>query len=403
MAVIFLRSTKGSPLTIAEADANINNLNTELGGKLDISSYTATDVLAKILSVDGSGSGLDADRIQGKNIASTNTNNTVVLRDSSGNFSASTVTANLVGNVTGNITGNGIGTWTGTASNVSGVVTVEHGGTGVTTVDDIKTLLSIGSMAAQNSASVNITGGNITGINPIAITSGGTGASTATIARINLGLNIGTDVQGFAPILSSISALTNNGVVVKTGSGTSTTAALVAGTNIGITNSDFTGGNPTISLISSPALTGTPTAPTAAAGNNTTQIATTAFVKSAVDTGDAAQQVYTDNKFSSVVGLAKAWVVFNGSDGSILASNNVTSVTSNGAGQYTINIASGTFSTANFVAFGMCGGGGTTAGRFMTFVNSSATALVVYTLTAAFSGGTVAGVNNGVVRVAMFN
>lgn len=37
----------------------------------------------------------------------------------------------------------------------------------------------------------------------------------------------------------------------------------------------------------SPALTGTPTAPTAAAGTNTTQIATTAFVKSAVDTAIA--------------------------------------------------------------------------------------------------------------------
>ena len=37
----------------------------------------------------------------------------------------------------------------------------------------------------------------------------------------------------------------------------------------------------------SPALTGTPTAPTAAAGTNTTQIATTAFVKDAVDTAKA--------------------------------------------------------------------------------------------------------------------
>lgn len=37
----------------------------------------------------------------------------------------------------------------------------------------------------------------------------------------------------------------------------------------------------------SPALTGTPTAPTATAGTNTTQIATTAFVKSAVDTAIA--------------------------------------------------------------------------------------------------------------------
>ena len=35
--------------------------------------------------------------------------------------------------------------------------------------------------------------------------------------------------------------------------------------------------------IASPALTGTPTAPTAAAGTNTTQIATTAFVTTATD------------------------------------------------------------------------------------------------------------------------
>lgn len=35
--------------------------------------------------------------------------------------------------------------------------------------------------------------------------------------------------------------------------------------------------------IASPALTGTPTAPTAAAGTNTTQIATTAFVATATD------------------------------------------------------------------------------------------------------------------------
>lgn len=43
--------------------------------------------------------------------------------------------------------------------------------------------------------------------------------------------------------------------------------------------------------IASPALTGTPTAPTAAAGTNTTQLATTAFVKKAVD--DAVSGIYT--------------------------------------------------------------------------------------------------------------
>jgi len=404
MADIVLRSVKGSPLTIAEADANINNLNSELGSKLNITSYTPVDVLAKLLTVDGLNSGLDADRIQNKNIASINTPNTVVLRDSSGNFSAGTVTANsFVGNITGNIVGNGTGTWTGTATNISGVVSVANGGTGATSVNDIKTLLSLGTLSTQNSSSVNITGGTITGINPIAVSAGGTGANNNTSARVNLGLNIGSDVQGFAAILSSISALTNNGVVVKTGSGTSLTASLVAGDNISITNTDFTTGNPTISLTSNPALTGIPTAPTAAAGNNTTQIATTAFVKTAVDTVGATQQTYTDNKFNTVVGLAKAWVIFDGSTSTILSSSNVSSVTSNGSGQYTINITNGTFSTANYIAFGLCGGGGTTGGRFCTFVNASSTSLVVFTLAPAFGGGTTAGVNNGVVRIAMFN
>ena len=60
--------------------------------------------------------------------------------------------------------------------------------------------------------------------------------------------------------------------------------------NIAITESQVT--NLTTDLaakapLASPALTGTPTAPTAAAGTNTTQIATTAFVKNAVDTATA--------------------------------------------------------------------------------------------------------------------
>jgi hypothetical protein len=39
MATIVLRSVKGSPLTIAEADANFDNLNTEVGTKLTASTY----------------------------------------------------------------------------------------------------------------------------------------------------------------------------------------------------------------------------------------------------------------------------------------------------------------------------------------------------------------------------
>jgi hypothetical protein len=40
-------------------------LSNQIGAKLDSSAYTASDVLAKMLSVDGAGSGLDADRLDG--------------------------------------------------------------------------------------------------------------------------------------------------------------------------------------------------------------------------------------------------------------------------------------------------------------------------------------------------
>jgi hypothetical protein len=79
-------------------------------------------------------------------------------------------------------------------------VPVAFGGTGATTASGARTNLGLGSIATQNANSVTITGGSITGITDLAIADGGTGASTASDARTNLGL-------GSAAVLTAGAAL----------------------------------------------------------------------------------------------------------------------------------------------------------------------------------------------------
>lgn len=67
----------------------------------------------------------------------------------------------------------------------AGVVGVANGGTGASTASTARTNLGLGSIATQNSNSVTITGGSITGITDLAVADGGTGASTALGAVTN--------------------------------------------------------------------------------------------------------------------------------------------------------------------------------------------------------------------------
>lgn len=117
---------------------------------------------------------------------------------------------------------------------------------------------------------------------PVTSVAGKTGAVTLAVA----------DVSGAAPLAS------------PTFTGTVT---IPAGASI----SDY-------APLASPTLTGTPAAPTATAGTNTTQIATTAFVR-------------TDNN-------VKVWVNFNGTGTpAIRSSFNVSSITDLGVGNYRVN------------------------------------------------------------------
>jgi hypothetical protein len=93
------------------------------------------------------------------------------------------------------------------------------------------------------------------------IASGGTGTSSTTF------VNLATNVTGTLPVANG-----GTGVTISTGSN-----AVVLNTS------------PTIA---SPDLTGTPTAPTASAGTNTTQVATTAFVQAALQALHPVGSVY---------------------------------------------------------------------------------------------------------------
>ena len=80
-----------------------------------------------------------------------------------------------------------------TGGTITGIVplTLTDGGTGASTPALARTNLQLGDLATQNVGNVYIVGGQITGIIDLAIADGGTGASTAAGARTNLGLATG--------------------------------------------------------------------------------------------------------------------------------------------------------------------------------------------------------------------
>ena len=268
-----------------------------------------------------------------------------------------------------------------------------------------RTNLGLGSMATQAASSVNITGGTIAGVTLTGLDSGTTlqdngdatkqmrfelsGITTATTRTLTVPNASGTIAltsdltTGYQPLdsdLTAIAALSANGIIARTGTGTAAIRAITQpAAGITVTNGDGVSGNPTLALANDLA--------------GVEGLSTTGFVRrTAADTWSASALVDGDlpsaltGKTYNALALTAAATGFTIAGGTTSKTLTVSN---------TLTLAGTDSSTLNIGSGGTLGSAAYTASTAYAPAAGSASITTVGTITSGTWNGTAIAIANG--------
>ena len=274
----------------------------------------------------------------GGTATSANTANTVVKRDASGNFAAGTITATITGTVsslsnhdTADLAENAANkyftdaraiTATAASYDVIGAAAAAKTAAEATASADATSKANAAQSAAEATAAADATS-KANAAQSAAISAAATDATTkannaATAANSYTDTAISTEVSNRnSAITSAISTEVSNRNTAITNAVAAVVDAAPAALDTlnelaaALADSPDTVSNLTTLVgtkapLASPALTGVPTAPTAAADTSTTQIATTAFAKAEADAAQAAAEATASADATSKANAAQS-------------------------------------------------------------------------------------------------